>query len=91
MFKLSTTRCHARRVGIAGNQPLEVSVRILLGACRPPGGFDHLTSHHIEMNKPREGSMPDILPPRVAGRDLVAEEDQGVCVRWLARRSIHPC
>ena len=41
-----------RRLGIAGNQALEVSQRILFGARWPPGRLNHLSGHHIKIDEP---------------------------------------
>jgi len=50
-----------RRLRVAGDQALKVGQGILLGARRPPGRFDDLSSHDIEMDEPGQGAMPDIL------------------------------
>ena len=45
----------------ASNQALEVGEGILLGTRRPPGWFDDLSAHHIEIDEPGQGAMPDVL------------------------------
>ena len=46
---------------IAGNQALEVGQGILLSARRPPGWFDDLSGHDIEIDEPGQRAMPDVL------------------------------
>ena len=60
---LSSTRCHARCMRITCDQALNVSKRILFGACRSRGGLDHLSNDDIEIDKPRQRAVPNILPP----------------------------
>jgi len=50
-----------RRLRIAGNQSLEVRKGILLGARRQRGRLDDVSGHHIEIEKPGKGAMPDVL------------------------------
>ncbi len=50
-----------RRLGIAGNQALEMRQRILLSACGSPGGFNDVPGDDIKIDEPGQRAMPDIL------------------------------
>lgn len=50
-----------RGFGIAGHQALHMRESILFGARRSPGWFDDVAGDDIEIDKPGEGAMPDIL------------------------------
>jgi hypothetical protein len=50
-----------RRCGIAGNQVLEMSQGILLGAGRSPRGLDDVSGNDIKIDEPGQCAMPDVL------------------------------
>jgi hypothetical protein len=49
------------RLGIAGNQALEMCQCILLGACGSPGRFDDVPRDDIKVDEPGQNAMPDKL------------------------------
>ena len=50
-----------RRMRIAGDQALQVSKCIPVVAGRSPGGFGDVAANDIEIDKPRQGAVSDIL------------------------------
>src|SRR3981081_4555589 len=72
------------RCRIAGYQALKVGKRIRLCARRPPGGFDDLSAHNIEIDEPGQGAMPDVL--EFASEHMAWLHGQ---VRTLARPRLH--
>ena len=73
-----------RRGGIAGNQALEMSQGILLGAGRSPGRFDDLPGDDIKIDEPGQRAMPDVL--EFASQHMTRLHGQ---VRMLALDGLH--
>src|SRR5947209_3477697 len=69
---------------IAGNQSLEMGQRILLGACGPPRWKDNVSRDDIEIDKPGERAMPDIL--ELTAQDMARLHGQ---VRMFALERLH--
>jgi hypothetical protein len=46
---------------LASNQALHMSQGILFGTRGSPRGDEDLSAHHIEIEKPAQGSLPDVL------------------------------
>src|SRR5258708_9965861 len=70
---------------IAGNQALEVGEGILLGARWATGWLDDVPGHHIEIDKPGQRAMPDVL--ELTSQHMTWLHGQ---VRRLAFQGLHP-
>ncbi len=73
------------RLRITLNQALDVRQTVFLGAGRSEGGLDHLPGHDIEIDKPGQRPMPDIL-------ELASEHMAGLHwqVRMLSLQRLNP-
>src|SRR5258708_13266121 len=74
------------RVRIAFNQTSEVCQAVFLRAGWAPRGFDHLPGHHIEVDKPGQRPMPDVL--KLASEHMTRLHRQ---VRLFALQRLYSC
>src|SRR2546425_10751960 len=69
----------------ASNQSLEMRQGILLGACGSPRWVNDVSGDDIEIDKPGERTMPDIL--ELTAQDMARLHGQ---VRMFALERLHP-
>jgi len=74
-----------RRLRIAGDESLKVCQGILLSARRSPRRFDNVSGHHIEIDKPGQGAMPDVL--EFASQHMTGLHRQ---IGMFALQGLHP-